>query len=103
MQDTRLQTIAQAICKRQERYQRNTLLFDQLVQLLAQGHPVAPELLAHRLHRELNEVRSILRAHPELEYDEHSNLVGSGLTLVPTMHRFQVEQRTCSPGVPSIP
>ncbi len=32
MQDTRLQAIAQAICKRQDRYQRNSLLFDQLVQ-----------------------------------------------------------------------
>jgi hypothetical protein len=34
MQDTQLQAIAQAIIQRQERYQRNTLLFDQLVQLL---------------------------------------------------------------------
>ena len=94
MQDTRLQTVAKAVCKRQERYQRNTLLFDQLVRLIVQGNPVAPELLASRLHHELDEVRSILRAHPELEYDEQGNLVGSGLTLVPTTHRFQVEQRT---------
>ena len=94
MQDTRLQTIAKAVCKRQGRYQRNTHLFDQLVQLLVQGRPVAPELLARRLNRELDEVLSILRAHPELEYDEHGNLVRSGLTLVPTAHQFQVEQRT---------
>ncbi len=94
MQDTRLQTIAKAVSKRQERYQRNTPLFDQLVQLLAQGRPVAPELLARRLHRELEEVRAILQAHPELEYDARGNLVGSGLTLVPTAHQFQVEQRT---------
>ena len=94
MQDTRLQTIAKAVCKRQGRYQRNTHLFDQLVQLLVQGRPVGPELLARRLNRELDEVLSILRAHPELEYDEHGNLVGSGLTLVPTTHQFQVEQQT---------
>ncbi len=94
MQHTRLQAIAQAVCKRQERYQRNTLLFDQLVRLLVQGRPVAPELLAHRLHWELEEVRSILQAHPELEYDEQGNLIGSGLTLVPTAHQLQVEQRT---------
>src|SRR5260370_123317 len=94
MQHTRLQAIAQAVCKRQERYQRNTLLFDQLVRLLVQGRPVAPELLAHRLHWELEEVRSILQAHPELEFDEQGNLVGSGLTLVPTAHQLQVEQRT---------
>ncbi len=46
------------------------------------------------LHRELDVVRSILQAHPELEYDEQGNLVGSGLTLLPTVHQLQVEQRT---------
>ncbi len=94
MQDIQLQTIAKAVVQRQERYQRNTLLFDQLVRLIVQGQPVAPELLARLLHRELDEVRVILQAHPELEYDEQGNLVGSGLTLVPTMHQFRVEQRT---------
>jgi alkylmercury lyase len=94
MQDTRLQTIAKAVSKRLERYQRNTLLFDQLAQLLVQGRPVAPELLARLLHRDLDEVRAILRAHPELEHDARGNLVGSGLTLVPTTHQFRVEQRT---------
>jgi alkylmercury lyase len=94
MQHIRLQAIAQAISKRQERYQRHTLLFDQLVRLLVQGRPVAPELLARRLHRDLEEVRSALQAHPEVEYDAQGNLVGSGLTLVPTTHQFRVEQRT---------
>lgn len=94
MQDTQLQTIAKAVIQRQERYQRNTHLFDQLVQLLAQGRPVAPELLARRLNRELEEVCAILQAHPELEYDAQGNLVGSALTLVPTAHQFRVEQRT---------
>jgi hypothetical protein len=79
MQYTRLETLARAVVQRQDRYQRKTLLFDQLIQLLVQGHPVAPELLARALHRELKEVLSILRARPELEYDEHGNLVGSGL------------------------
>jgi alkylmercury lyase len=81
MQETQLQTIAKAVIQRQGRYQRNTHLFDQLVQLLAQGRPVAPELLARRLNRELEEVRAVLQAHPELEYDAQGNLVGSGLTL----------------------
>ena len=94
MHQSQLEAIAQAVCKRQERYQRTTELFDQLVRLLVQGQPVAPELLASRLHRDLDEVRSILRAHPELEYDEQGHLVGSGLTLVPTTHQFQVGQRT---------
>jgi len=94
MQQTQLEAIAQAVCKRQERYQRTTDLFDQLIRLLAQGRPVAPALLATRLHRDLDEVIEILRAHPELEYDAQGNLVGSGLTLVPTAHQFRVERRT---------
>jgi alkylmercury lyase len=94
MQNTRLQAIAQAVCRRQERYQRHTLLFDQLARLLVQGRPVAPELLARLLHSELDEVRAILQVHPELEYDEYGNLVGSGLTLVSTTHQLQVGQRT---------
>ncbi len=94
MHQSQLEAIAQAVCKRQEHYERTTQLFDQLVRLLVQGQPVAPELLASRLDRDLDEVRSILRAHPELEYDEQGNLVGSGLTLVPTTHQLQVGQRT---------
>ena len=94
MQDLGLQRIAQAVSMRQERYRRNTLLFDQLVRLVVQGRPVAPELLASGLHRDLEEVRAILGTHPELEYNAQGNLVGSGLTLVPTTHRFQVGQRT---------
>src|SRR5215471_16489395 len=93
MQDTRLQAIAQAVIQRPERYRRHTLLFGQLVRLLVQGRPVAPELLASRLHRDLDEVRAILEAHPELEYDAQGKLVGSGLTLVPTAYQFQVGQR----------
>src|SRR5260370_30121085 len=58
------------------------------------GPTVAPEYLANRLQRELEEVRAVLQALPELEYDAQGNLVGSGLTLVPTAHRFRVEQRT---------
>src|SRR6266704_1063740 len=88
MQHTRLQAIAQAVIQRQERYQRNTLLFDQLAQLLARGRPVAPEPLARTLHSTLAEARPILRARPEPKYDAQSNLVGSGLTLVPTTHQF---------------
>src|SRR5258708_5930531 len=66
MQNTRLQAIAQAVCRRRERYQRHTLLFDRLARLLVQGRPVVPELLASVLHHDLDEVRAILRAHPEL-------------------------------------
>jgi alkylmercury lyase len=93
MRYTNLEALAQAIVARQERYQRRTPLFDQLVQLLAQGRPVAPDRLASALQRPLDETLAILREHPELEYDAHGDIVGSGLTLNPTPHRFQVEDR----------
>jgi alkylmercury lyase len=94
MQQTQLEVIAQSVVQRQDRYQRNTPLFRQLAQLLAQGRPVAPALLACTLHLEREEVLSILRAHPELEYDEHGNIVGSGLTFRPTAHQFRMKQHT---------
>ncbi len=103
MQHTRLQAIAQAVVQRQDCYQRKTLLFDQLAQLLVQGRPVAPELLARRLHRDLDEVRAILRTHPELEYDTQDNLVGSGLLLSQPRTSFRWSSAPCLPGAPSIP
>src|SRR5712692_701205 len=66
----------------------------ELVRLLACGHPVTREHLAAVLQmtaEQIAEVLAVLRAHPELEYDAQGNLVGSGLTLVPTPHQFQVE------------
>src|SRR5262245_48933301 len=94
MPHTRLETLAQAIVARQERYQRCTPLFDQLVQLLSQGRPIATDRLASALQRPLDETLAILREHPEVEYDARGDIVGSGLTLNPTPHRFQVEGRT---------
>ncbi len=92
MHQTPLEAIAQAICQRQGRYQRNAPLFAQLVRLLVQGQPVAPERLAHLLQQDQDEVMAILRAHPELEYDAQGNVVGSGLTLVPTTYQLQIGQ-----------
>jgi alkylmercury lyase len=94
MSHTRLERLAQAIVARQERYQRCTPLFDQVVQLLAQGRPVTPDQLASALQRPLDETLAILREHPEVEYDAHGDIIGSGLTLSRTPHRLQVEDRT---------
>lgn len=94
MQQTPLETIAQAIAQRQDRYQRTTPLFGQLVHLLAQGQPVPPERLARLLQWDRDEVFAILREHPELEYDAQGNVIGSGLTLVPTTHQVRIEQQT---------
>jgi alkylmercury lyase len=88
-----LETLAQAIVAGQKRYQRHTPLFDQLLHLLVEGRPLSPERLARALQRSVDEVRAILGEHPELEYDAHGDIVGSGLTLLPTPHQFQVADR----------
>jgi hypothetical protein len=38
-------------------------------------------------------VLATLGEHPELEYDAHGNIVGSGLTLLPTPHQFRVNDQ----------
>jgi alkylmercury lyase len=61
-----------------------------VVQLLVQGQPVSPLHLAWALLRAADEVRAEQSMHPEIEYDANGNIVGSGLTLVPTA--YQVAQ-----------
>jgi hypothetical protein len=90
MQSAQLDAVAKAVVEALDGPQRNTALCRQVVQLLAQGRPVSPLHLAGALHRTTDEVRAELRAHPELEYDANSNIVGSGLTLVPTAYQVQM-------------
>ncbi len=56
MQQIQPEMLAKAVVQGQERYQRNTPLCGQLLQLLARGHPVAPERLFTALHRPPEEV-----------------------------------------------
>lgn len=62
-----------------------------LLQLLANGDPVDVEDLATAADRTLEEVRSRLAAVPDTEYDDQGRIVGQGLTLRPTAHRFTVD------------
>ena len=62
-----------------------------LVRLLALGHPVAPGLLARTLQMTAKQVAEVLAALADLEVDSSGNVVGWGLTLIPTLHRFLVQ------------
>ncbi len=66
-------------------------LFVKLKRLLANGRPVAREELARTLGFSRDELDEALRGLPSIEYDEEGNVVGSGLTLNPTPHRFEVD------------
>jgi alkylmercury lyase len=61
-----------------------------LTRLLLEGYPVAPAQLARAMHASVEEITAVLQAIPELEYDERGDIVGKGLTLIPTAHQFHV-------------
>jgi alkylmercury lyase len=69
-------------------------LFRRLVPLLAEGQPISPERIASELSRSRAETLAALRQLPSLEWDEAGDLVGAGLTLRPTPHRFELKGRT---------
>ena len=62
-----------------------------LVRLLAAGEPVAVTDLAQAAGRNEEAIRTALAATPETEYDDQGRIVGQGLTLRPTRHRFTVD------------
>jgi alkylmercury lyase len=61
-----------------------------LMRLLVDGDPVTVEQLAAAAGRTLEEVRRGLAAVPDTEYDDQGRIIGQGLTLRPTPHRFTV-------------
>jgi alkylmercury lyase len=65
----------------------------ELVRLLASGHPVTREHLATVLQMTAEQVAEVLACLADLEVDHSGNVVGWGLTLIPTPHRFQMHGR----------
>ncbi|NYI77103.1 organomercurial lyase MerB [Nocardioides panzhihuensis] len=68
----------------------NAGLLVPLLRLLVDGDPVAVEQLAAAAGRPIDEVRRGLAAVPDTEYDDQGRIIGQGLTLRPTPHRFIV-------------
>lgn len=68
-------------------------IWQPLLRLLAQGHPVTIEQLASATGRPADAVHQVLAELPDTEYDEQGRIVGYGLTQRPTQHRFTVEGR----------
>ncbi len=66
-------------------------LWRPLLQHLAQGNPVAVADLAAATGKTTGQVRDALAAMPDTEYDEDGRILGTGLTLRPTPHRFEVD------------
>lgn len=68
----------------------DTDLFIPLLRLLAGGDPVGVDQLAAASGRTVQEVRRGLQAAADTEYDDQGRIVGQGLTLRPTVHRFTI-------------
>jgi alkylmercury lyase len=62
-----------------------------LLRLLADGEPVPIARLAQASGRPEGDVHRALAAVPDTEYDQDGRIVGQGLTLRPTRHRFTVD------------
>jgi len=67
-------------------------IIDKTLQLLSNGCPVPPDEIALRLQVPPHTVISILRGFGA-EFDEEGNILGVGLTLVPTPHVYEVNGR----------
>ncbi|HUZ62325.1 MAG TPA: organomercurial lyase MerB [Acetobacteraceae bacterium] len=63
-------------------------LYRVLLRLLASGQPVAIARLAAAVGHPADEVQRTVAGWPDTEYDEQGRIVGYGLTLRPTPHRF---------------
>ncbi|WP_270618502.1 organomercurial lyase MerB [Micrococcus luteus] len=61
-----------------------------LLRLLVDGDPVTIDDLAGAVKLPVDEVRARLAATPDTEYDGQGRIIGQGLTLRPTRHRFTV-------------
>lgn len=66
-------------------------LWPALLRELARGHPVPIDTLAQVTGRGAAEVRAGLAGLSDTEYDEQGRVVGHGITLRPTPHRFTVD------------
>ncbi|MGV7607493.1 organomercurial lyase MerB [Mycobacterium kansasii] len=62
-----------------------------LLRLLASGNPVEVTTLAAAAGRTIEQARAQLARLPDTEYDNESRVVGHGLTLRPTQHRFTLD------------
>lgn len=65
-----------------------------VVRLLAEGRAIPVERLADQLGQSESAVRTRLAENPSIEWDDRGNIVGFGMTLRPTAHRFEFEGRT---------
>ncbi len=89
MQHSSLETIAERLSEQLRGAQED--LCRPIVQQVTRGKPVAPATLRASLQVSQNELdQRLAKLPPDVEFDRTGNIVGLGVTLVPTSHRFQI-------------
>ncbi|MBO0790981.1 MAG: hypothetical protein J2P36_08540 [Ktedonobacteraceae bacterium] len=88
MQHLSLEMLASSLAEQLRCAQED--LCHQIIHSLAHGKPVAPATLQNLLQISQQELKQRLAGLPETEFDQEGNILGWGVTLVPTTHRFQL-------------
>ena len=67
----------------------------QIMQAIAEtGQPLAPIQLARHLQMSQEGLKAHLARVPDAEFDSQGNIVGWGITLLPTQHQFLLKERS---------
>jgi alkylmercury lyase len=92
MTDTEMTHLAAAVAERLcGKYERVCVA---LIRQLAAGQPVSAERVAADSNLEEPAVVAVLQQMSDVAYDDAGNVVGFGLSLIPTAHQFSVNGRT---------
>lgn len=75
-------------------YDELELLLPMLVRLVARGEPVTTEDIAAETGRSVGEIETSFATLPTPDRDRSGRLLGLGLTLAPTPHRYTTGGRT---------
>jgi alkylmercury lyase len=88
MQHLSLETIATQLAEQLRREQED--FSHPILDQVTRGKPIEKAALAASLHLSQDELEQRLLRLPDIEFDQQGNIVGWGVTLVPTRHRFQI-------------
>ncbi len=92
MQHPPLETIAERLSEQLQCEQEDLCI--QIIQQVTRGKPVASAALQAALHVNRDELEHRLANLPDTEFDPQGDVVGWGVTLVPTRHRFQIDGKS---------
>ena len=89
MQHPPLETIAERLSEQLQCEQEDLCI--PILHQVTRGKPIEKAALAASLHVSQGDLEQRLLHLPDTEFDQQGNILGWGITLVPTRHRFQIQ------------